>query len=332
MMIEIKHESGCCPLESDEVDLFIGAVGYESRSTWLLNNAPCSFRRTLGLRFHYSEQLHFSRSLSTYEAAGADIVSFPADAHWTSLISTFETALSGQTGLPSVIVDVSAMSRTMIASVLLALANTIPARDLRLFVHYGPAKFVSPLETAGVTVAQPVMSELAGWSNRPDSEIAAIVGLGFEGGSALGALQYLEPTRAWLFEPHGFDPRFVAEVRKANAYIDSVFEARTLPYRIDQPVETRAMIGSLMRDLRQTHRIVFIPFGPKIFSWLCILSALEDPTQESGVWRFSAQEQRTPIDYQASGFSVWHSLVIGRLAVNQPSRDTALSDSVVELS
>ncbi|HEX3423354.1 MAG TPA: hypothetical protein VHS33_08145 [Sphingomicrobium sp.] len=309
MMLRLTNESDVGPGLEDQIDLLIGAVGYETRSSWLLRNIQIQPRSIIGLRFHYSEVLHFRAALKLYQQAGASIVSFQADADWMELIPYFQEALKRQESPVSVAIDISAMSRTMLASVVLALTQC-HSGGLRLFIHYGPAKFSRPLETMGMTVAQPIVSELAGWSCRPDFETAAVVGLGFENGLALGALQHVEPTRAWLFEPHGFDRQFVAEVRRANGYIDSVFEARTIPYKIDRPTETRASIGALMRDLRETHRIVFIPFGPKIFSWLCILSALEDPSRESSVWRFSAQENRPPIDFKPSGHSIWHQVLI----------------------
>lgn len=311
MSLRILDERNEAPAY-EQVDLLIGAIGFETRSTWLIEQTSMKPDQIIGLRFHHSEELHFPAALEMYESKHAHVISFPSEDHVATLAAEFAPICADLPHEVSVVVDISAMSRVMIAATFLALRSALASRSLHLFVHYTPAKFISPPELTGVTIAQPIMRELAGWSSRPDSPVAALVGLGFENGSALGALQFVEPTRAWLFEPDGFDRRFLPEVRKANEHIGSVFEARTLPYRVDRPVETRAMIGSLMRDLCPTHRIIFIPFGPKIFSWLCILSAIEDKSGESSVWRFSAQGQARPVDYEASGFSVWHHLTLSQ--------------------
>jgi len=292
------------------INLFIGAVGYESRSTWLLENGGIEADKIIGYQFSYNQVLHFDEACRLYSAAGAEILPFPENDGLEILKRTLlEISLSAKSVM-RVVLDISAMSRLMIATTLVALTEVRHDAGLEVNVHYTPARFQSPGPTSPARVAEPIIPELAGWSDRPDVPLGVLIGLGYEGNAAAGALQVLEPSRAWAFYPFGQDERFLREVELANEDLSTIYEVIKLTYAVMDPAGTRALLKRMLSELRADYRIALVPFGPKIFAWLCMLTALESGFQEVGVWRFSPQELGEPVDHIASGLSIWHQVNI----------------------
>lgn len=308
----IRSEASLPSAPDGEFDLLIGAVGYESRSTWLIEHGGIRATAVWGLQFEYNQVLHFNRACEIYEHAGADLALFSSEDDLGRMAARLSEIQSQHNRPLRVVLDISAMSRLMIATTLLAITQASRAYGIELNTHYTPATFRAPGQTAPARVAQPIVPELAGWSNRPDTPLGVIVGLGYEGSAAAGALQVLEPSRTWALYPVGFDPQFLQAVQAANDDLSSIYDIIKLTYSIADPAGTRALLRRLLSDLRADYRIALIPFGPKIFSWLCMVTAMEQGFEEVAVWRFSPQELGDPIDHIASGISIWHQLVLDR--------------------
>lgn len=314
----IQSEANLSTAPSGQFDLLIGAVGYESRSTWLLENGDIKANTIWGLQFGYNQVLHFDRACETYAKVGADVTLFSGETGLGDLTAKFSDFQQRLDRPLRVVLDISAMSRLMIATTFLALTRSNRTYGIELDTHYTPATFRVPGPTAPARVAQPIVPELAGWSSRPDTPLGVIIGLGYEGSVAAGALQVLEPSRTWALYPVGFDPQFLQAVHNANDDLSTFYDVIKLTYSISDPAGTRALLRRLLSDLKADYRIALIPFGPKIFSWLCMVTALETGFEEVAVWRFSPQELGQPVDHVASGISIWHQLVLpGQIAVNE---------------
>ena len=96
----------------------------------------------------------------------------------------------------------------MIANVVLGIGRAGQGTAIRVTVGYAPSKFGGGYYSAPIRAANPIKPELAGWSTRPEQPLGAILSLGCEPGLALGALQFLEPDKVWVFPPLGIDPNF----------------------------------------------------------------------------------------------------------------------------
>lgn len=316
----IQSEITLSTAPAGQIDLLIGAVGYETRSTWLLETAGIDVKAIWGLKFDYNQVLHFDRACEIYAKAGADVMLFASDTSLEVLTQKLSKLQSELDRPLRVALDISAMSRLMIATTLLALTRSNGAQGIELNTHYTPANYRAPGQMAPVRVAQPIVPELAGWSSRPDTPLGVIIGLGYEGSAAAGALQVLEPSRTWALYPVGFDLKFLEAVHEANDDLSMLFDVIKLTYSIADPAGTRSLLRRLLSDLRADYRVALVPFGPKIFSWLCMVTALENGFEEVAVWRFSAQELGQPVEYEASGTSVWHQLVLpGQVSLDQSS-------------
>ncbi|MGJ5129643.1 hypothetical protein [Bradyrhizobium oligotrophicum] len=243
----------------------------------------------------------YSYNKSFYSSNDFEFVSFNSGG-FIERLETIFGRLKHSEHSTRMLIDISSMSRPMIASVVLALAEACKKHPLDVVFSYCPAIFTKPSDLRQpVTVSQPVIPEFAGWSNQPDKPVAAIAGLGFEFDQALGAIEFLEPAVAWTFIPYGEDVRYDRAVQNANKeLLNALNPDKIIRYDVADPYRCFAELESLSYGLLDTSRPIIIPFGPKIFSLLSFLvAAIHLP--HVTVWRVSGEQVGTPDDRIASG-------------------------------
>ncbi len=307
----IANEYGTRP-DHDEFDIALVALGYESRCryVWAQTGLKASYK--IGLEFGFLKERAFSANRAYFIEQGFEPVLAIGEG---SLARLAERLREIRTGLnltrpARILVDVSPMSREMIANVITALNSAFCDVDIELTAAYAPSRFEGPMASAPIVQARPVTRSLSGWSSRPDLPLGLAIGLGCEEGLALGALQFLEPAKAWLFEPSGLDPRFDRAVRKANENIEDIFDVTRFDYEISSPVVLRAKFEALLNSVDPDFRVISIPFGPKIFAFGVISTVIFLQKEAVGVWAFSSYEQGHASDREADGTIIWHRMDI----------------------
>jgi hypothetical protein len=287
---------------ADTYDMFLGTLGYESRSTHLARHKLFNAKRNVALAFPEEDYASYVNNRKFLSGTGFEIVPNTRK----SISDLLETALASPVDEDarsfSLLIDISSMSRPMLASLIHILSNIKSGREVASTFVYLPAAFVKgSAEHPPVAVSEPVTPEYAGWSATPELPISAVVGLGYEHDLALGALEYLEPTAAWVFVPTGEDRRYDDAVKEANRNLGAMFSAdRSMTYLVDRPVRVHAMLEALVYGLLQNSRPILIPFGPKIFSLCCLLVACTYAPKVT-VWRVSGETLSRPGDREASG-------------------------------
>jgi len=131
--------------------------------------------------------------------------------------------------------------------------------------------------------------------------LAAIIGTGYEYGRALGILEYLEPSAAWIFNPTGVDDKYDKALTRVNKDLYTLIpRSQVSHYNIDETLACFERIESLVFGLRERSRVLLCPFGPKIFALVCLLVA-EIHRPKVTVWRVSGEQSEDPTDYVAAG-------------------------------
>jgi hypothetical protein len=74
---------------------------------------------------------------------------------------------------------------------------------------------------------------------------------------------------------------------------------RIFRYPISDFVTTSLTLSSLIVPLKESHRTILAPLGPKPFSLACLVQAIVNP--EVDVWRISGGISNKPIDVEADG-------------------------------
>jgi hypothetical protein len=294
---------------ADTLDLLVGCLGYEARSSYVPLQLAARASSRIASAFDSQQVLSFDSNRTALEAA-----EFAIEVHAEGEIRNWlAKELLGATGPGTqavrVAVDVSSFSRVRLSEILLALCDAAAQRQLQVDLVYAPARYQPPSESdETITVARPVAYEFAGWPTSPESPLVGVIGLGYEPGRAVGTAEYLDADHLWGFVPTGVDSAFDQSVESANALFWVDPRTRQARYEVLSPFATFSKLESLVYGLGASHRVVIVPFGPKIFATCALLVGLLHPSVVS-IWRVSAGVPDVPVEQTAAG--VMTSLRLG---------------------
>lgn len=299
-MIEIESND---PPSDFSFDVAITAVGYESRCRWVTESTNFKAKISIALEFGYLTVGAYSSNLEFFRARAFRFVNGLSSDGISSIIEAINVDRSSSR---RVLVDVSSMSRSMIANVLYAINAARENGAVEVWASYAASRYSSDYNPGPIRKASPIMRELAGWSPHPEKPLGAIFGLGCEPGLVLGALQVLEPDKVWTFSPKGFDAAFEEEGRKANTNIEDIFDVTPFEYDLSDAKITRGKYEALLNAVGDRFRIITVPFGPKMFSWVTMSTIIFTSRRDVGIWTFSSGDRARALDREAEGPIVWH--------------------------
>lgn len=203
----------------------------------------------------------------------------------------------------SILIDISSMPRVVMASIMAFLDElTSIFPNVKVVIAYCLAKYSPPSDRyiANKTV-RPVHAHFTGFSLDPGLPVASIVGLGYEKGKALGAVEYIESSNWWIFIPTSEEKKYYKKVAQHNQTILKVVsERQKFDYSVHSPLQTLATLESLVSVLVTTHKTVLLPFGPKIFFLCALLTALVH--KRCTVWDVTGEYSKTRADVSPSAF------------------------------
>lgn len=219
---------------------------------------------------------------------------------------------SAEQGLRScrIFVDVSCLSRIEMGGIFAALKEAAQLIEIRLSIGYCLARYSPPPEAHNPSNRRvsPVHPIFSGWTAAPHRPVDVVVSLGYEKGKALGAVEYLEPNRRWIFVPHSPESKFIKAVRKHNRELSSADGRVLIDYDVLKPRETYFSLLSLVVGLLSNARPVLLPFGPKIFFAVSLLVAIS--VEEAAVWHVDGDDDAATGVQQSSGHVVLMSCSI----------------------
>lgn len=288
--------------ERNRPDVFIGAIGYESRSSWALGQGWANGAKIVGFPFPTLREGAFSNSLERYREEGAFIAEAGTETEFRDALRAITRDLIGAGRPAAVTVDISSFSRRRLATVVTACKAVLSSVGGAVDFIYSPAEFHDYREPEGTLSAEPVTRDYRGVLRRSSIPIAAIFGLGYEPRRAAGAFELLEPSKIWLFQPVSPDQRFDAAIEAANAHLLSlVGEQGRLEYPVIDPAATFMLLDSLVFSIKRSSRLVLVPMGPKPFALACMLLGASNEPERPAVWRVGPRGHHGVDDARASG-------------------------------
>lgn len=279
MLVPSTHAAG-------DYDLLVCVLGYEPRSNRVARQYSGVAKQMFAYDFATPDLFAYAENEALLESLKVQSFHESADDFADRIRAHLE--VSGADGRVSLCVDISSMSRSLLAALLLALHEASLSVDLAIDFMYSPPRYdPTVVPAANVERAEIAHPRLAGLESDPSDPVVGIVGLGFEPNLALGVSEYLDLTGVFAFMPFGHDEAYDAATAQANA---SLFLGDTPCLRSDydlrNPYNLYARLESLVYGLSGGQRIAIVPLGPKVFSLCAILVALNSPSPVA-VWRFS---------------------------------------------
>lgn len=209
----------------------------------------------------------------------------------------------GDSGTPiSILLDISSMPRNVMASVMATIEDVASNRPVEMLVAYCLAKYTPPPEhNLANKIVGPVHPNFTGFTIDPGLPVAAVVGLGYEKGKALGAVEYLQSSDWWVFVPTSEEKKYLKKVQQHNQTIFNVVgNDRRFDYSIHSPLLTISKLESLISKLLTTNKTVLLPFGPKIFFFCSLLISIVH--KNCAVWYVSGEAPAAKADISTSAY------------------------------
>lgn len=295
---------------SSSYDLAIFALGFESRATYLLESVAERTKRGLALGFNYGKEISYESNLSKFSLARFNVKEDLLDQEFEGTIKGRLYELD-KNQRQQIFIDISCFTRFRLAAIVnqIFLHSHTTKRELTIDFAYSLARFERPTASRYPnTVVGPAHSAFAGWSQGGYSSTAAVLGLGYEQDQALGVVEFLQAGEVWAFSPNSPIKEYKSAVSKANSLLLSEMnDGRVLEYDVCSPVSTLSRLESVIRGLDDSHSVVLVPFGPKIFVLCALIIAAQK--RDIAVWRVSQESGIKPCDRISSEVDVGLRLV-----------------------
>ena len=302
------------------VDAFDVALGY-------VNDDTRSIKNLLSVRSLAKKRIAFIRSRDgkdpfdpkqeQHDACIKKLRGFQC-VEWTEQVlkelvdALYDVAATRDDRWVSCYIDVSAIHRTWLAELLYRLRFLVEQDvTIRVTLGYRLAKYTKPTtqDAPPNRRVSPVHFELAGWPRSPGMPVHVLVGLGYERGKALGAVEYIQPAQWRLFVPVSPEEKFMAQVQLQNReLLDGTREGDVFVYNVLDPAGQYVMLHSMLKGMVADTKPVLLPFGPKIFFAVSVILGLQFP--EVSVWHVSGEEQAEPDQKRPTAHSVHFSFAM----------------------
>jgi hypothetical protein len=298
-------------------DAALATIGYESRARHFFERFRGNVNKATACAFSEQQVLDYAANHAFFESRGFAPIAADVSAieRWARDVVVKGPPAPNEP--VRVLVDISSMTRQLIAAVVFFLWRTAKSESRRISVHfvYSIAEFGPIPSTFGPIVSNgPSIQPFAGWSENSRLPCGVILGVGYEEDLALGVIEDLEAARVWLFRPKGGDPRYEEAVDAKNrGLFEEIASKNLIRYSVFDPysvfVTVEALIGLSKRDCR----LIIVPFGPKVFALSsCLAGLCHYP--EVGFWRVSGGVNQEPVDRKPLG------TVLGLAAVFSPKQ------------
>ena len=267
-MIRASSKRPISSFDTAGIDVLVYGLGYEARSTALAAHAKCAVFavRMEGPSIHALER-------NTKFAKTGKHVEFAED------LADLKAALATKIGRSErfrIGFDISSFNRAILFDLLVFFANTLRTQDA-LTCLYVPARFERPdprfpqIESLG-----PSSRFFSGFQGDPTLPLCLVLGAGYEAGISRGIISQLEPRKTYCFWGSGNDVRFDRVVARVNLDLTfPAFDVTTIEYPLHDPLSSFGMLESLTYGMLRDFRVIIAPMGPKIFSLLAALVAME---------------------------------------------------------
>ncbi len=279
----------------NEIDLVIGASGYEKRSPYLMERLKLGNETKLVLAFkERMDELNRPENDRIFRKLGFEFVNISGNSEpdIEKLISLFP---AGNKEELRILVDYSCMTKPWYASFIEYFIHTnLPYRKVHVLFSYTQSSYAKPRKTKPLRSAEPMSHGPHGrMAGKP---IALVMGLGYEKKKADFLRKVVNPKETYCFyaDP-SIDKRFVEKVYINNfKMIDSLHKSHVFPYPLDGMTKTDRMLTDLCLNLRLKYKVILAPLGPKPFALLSILAGARYPDIE--IWKVSTGKPESVSD------------------------------------
>ncbi|EAP95645.1 transcription elongation factor GreB [Vibrio splendidus] len=186
-------------------------------------------------------------------------------------------------------IDISLIDRKSLADLFSLIAKLAVNHIYEVCIIYSLAEYAPPSKHISPNSnVKPVSHFFSGWSNQPGMPVLSVVGLGYEKDKAIGAIEFLESSEAYLYIPTSKEESYYNDVVSENSQLLEQFGLNNqFIYQLESPIEAIYSLDTVISANKSKYKVVLFPFGPKLFYALSLLSCIPHP--EVSVWYVSGE-------------------------------------------
>lgn len=261
-----------------EFDLFIMSYRNTERALFLYQK-PLQNKKQLILFTSLEELEQPTRSLGS----GADTLVIKNDEIDALINYLLDFINKSEKSDIRISIDYTAMSQLWYSSILVFFNNLNIDKKVYLYFSYAQSKFYKPSNSGNFNYK---FQPLKGYSNIsiPNKPTALILGVGFENRRAFSLKEYLDAEEVYVFITDKLSaPQFNKEVYIQNRdIISQMNDDHILEYPVLDILYTRKILYDLCKNLSNDFRVLIAPCGPKTFSLVSAIVAMQIPNID--VW------------------------------------------------
>jgi hypothetical protein len=198
----------------------------------------------------------------------------------------------------TVLIDISSANRLYIAAFFELVCQAVQSGiQLDIISAYAFSKYTPPPHSVvHASVFGPVTPFFSGWDLDLASPVTLILGLDYEKGRALGAIEFLEPNKVITFGPQkgvGHFDRDIVNEGESLAGIECHHVG--VEYDVNNFTALFWQLDSVVSGLITDSRVVIVPFGPKLFALAATLVAIRH-RPKAHLYRVSGDQQEEPVE------------------------------------
>jgi hypothetical protein len=221
--------------------------------------------------------------------------------------------------------DISSINRIMLVEVLMQLARLCGEED-QIEVFYCPAAYQEPdWQFPQIEKVGPINFTFSTIDTDASKPLCLLCGAGFEAGITMGMINQLEPRTTYCFWGTGVDTKYDRAVRRANFNFNfEGFNTKAIAYNIKDPKGAFSQIESVVYGLIRDYRVILVPLGPKLFTFLAALIGMTY-LGDVAIWRIQYNRLNPPDSLPSSNFI--QSILDTALLKEFPLRESAILNS-----
>lgn len=294
---------------SDNFDLAIFGLGYESRSTAAYKKFATEAKTVIIVGYETNRNaVKYAENRLFYQENEVEIIENDCD----SIINTVKERvidLLKEIKSPKIFLDITVMSRHRMANIIYNLLTDLSKGSI-ITICYNLSYYIEPpCGLQPVKKLGPIIDELSGDLGSLSMPTSIVFGLGYEEHKALGVYNYYDADYSYAFIPKNQYSDFESKVKLNNTpLLNAISEHNTFYYDVTNPYATYIDLKSLIISLTDISRTILVPLGPKIFAAIAVILGFE-LYPKLPVLRVSSLHSEEPVE-RASHKEVLFSIII----------------------
>ena len=272
---QVKFEE----LNTERIDFFIAASGYQKRCTYLAENLCLTNTEKLLITF---DEKHRPELRSENERVFKDlefysITSAPDDnTEIEKLLGKMCSVISRQE--LNILIDYSCMSKVWYATIIdFFIRNEPGARRINIYLSYTPKKNNAfPVKSKWKSL-DPVLPQSK--KEKKGVPVSLVTGINSNLEPSLDLIEEVKPANIFAFVPSfSHDTEYYNKLMDFNRpLLEKIRPEKILKYPAQRPDQICSMLTSVCLDLRIDHDVLLVPQGPKTFALSAILLSMRYP-------------------------------------------------------